>query len=572
MRVDNLESLTRYPLNQLEILDRRSTQEWQLIVLENEFTRVEILPDFGGMIRQITDLRNGFSVFSANLEIEGGGGRGAQIDGGIQWYVGDAPRDLSLAPIRYAIREPEDQDGAASVVMFERLPGLPISWHASISLNHDSNAIRIAFKLFNRGLMANAVSSGLAFPSEFEFDERWFSVANGMRLIVDSSRIVANESGSLLTLRPDCPQILPRETVGWEARLIIASEDSDVEFKHPELPISQSMFRATMNALWQSAYGDVVEGGEEDEDDLDDSDEDGEEQIPLHLFNEDDDAFLQIDDEGLDDEFDDLDSDEDDDDNELDGDNPFFEEFFDDPMELSAERQFIRAVVEFQLGASDGDELTIGDSIPGLRPMSLLCRAMMHARQQEFAQAIELVKDYLSYAADDPFTWWFLAALYRKSNIDSDVIENAHYLAPLDPLLRAEAFLSQSSAMTRDPNPLIKPLADDPDAMIDVACELMQVGFFDDLARWVDECRRHREIPQLRYMLAYAYRLQDTMMVEAAAEVSRASKAPLAPPFPSRVWEILAIRSMHEAFPNDARLAEIVALLDSAEEARQLYS
>ena len=99
------------------------------------------------------------------------------------------------------------------------------------------------------------------------------------------------------------------------------------------------------------------------------------------------------------------------------------------------------------------------------------------------------------YNADDPLLWWGKAVALRLAGEDNEQeLLNAHFLAPLEPALRAESFLSQPINPDGAPSPLLASLAENPEEFIEVACLLIDCGLFDQASRWIDEALRHRDL------------------------------------------------------------------------------
>lgn len=195
---------------------------------------------------------------------------------------------------------------------------------------------------------------------------------------------------------------------------------------------------------------------------------------------------------------------------------------------------------------------------PDRRAATLVALAYRAIASNNRPRAKQLIDDALGLNQEDHLAWWLRAALSRGES-ESD-LPNAHFLAPFEPVLRAESFLAMA-VNERDPNPLIAPLADDPDALIEVAVRLREAGLMDDLARWVDEALRHREVPMLRYILAEALLAKSRMAVEAADHIARVAKAPINPPYPWRSLERVVLERLHERFPDDARIAELLEMM-----------
>jgi len=174
-------------------------------------------------------------------------------------------------------------------------------------------------------------------------------------------------------------------------------------------------------------------------------------------------------------------------------------------------------------------------------------------------QADERFEQSLLFNGEDHLCWWAKAAAKRQANlVDEEQLElpNAHYLAPLEPVLRAEGFLAQSMAMSAEANPLLKPLEEIPENFVEVACTLIECGFNADASRWIDEAIRHVDLPMLRYLHAYCFLTGTRLVAEVSEQVSAAARLPFGPPYPWRLVERKALKALHERFPSNDRLRE----------------
>jgi hypothetical protein len=199
----------------------------------------------------------------------------------------------------------------------------------------------------------------------------------------------------------------------------------------------------------------------------------------------------------------------------------------------------------------------------GLEAAAAWNQARLAIRGRDWREADRWVDEGIQRQADDQLLWWLKSLIARhrgQTTGESPEILNAHYLAPLEPALRAEAFLSMDLHQSKEPSPLTKPLANDPDALLDVLDWLMDLGLTEDAARLADECLRHREVPLVRYLLAWSLLSHTRLEAEAAHHVGRASSAPIEPPLPWRPREVAAVQGLAARFPTDRRLAELAAL------------
>ena len=234
-----------------------------------------------------------------------------------------------------------------------------------------------------------------------------------------------------------------------------------------------------------------------------------------------------------------------------------------DPQPGTVEADVATAIAAF--GRDEEPDLPPeAESIPGLAGCLWGLRAMISARNQAWPDVIDACDHALETDARDQRLWWLRAVANRMlgGETDGPELPNAHYLWPSDPLLRAEGVLAAEVPEGRDPHPLLKSIKGDPGAMVDVAAHLCLLHLDVDLSRWVDECSRVQEVASLRYLLAYALLTRSRFEMQAAEYVVLAGRLPLAPPFPSRPIERVAIAALAKRFPNDKRLATLGGLMD----------
>jgi len=183
---------------------------------------------------------------------------------------------------------------------------------------------------------------------------------------------------------------------------------------------------------------------------------------------------------------------------------------------------------------------------------------------QRHADAEAAFEQALNYNAEDPLLWWGKAVAARLDGKENEAeVLNAHYLAPLEPALRAESYLAQPISLDPEPNRLLAPLEENPEEFIEVACLLIEAGMHDQASRWLDEAIRHRDLPMLRYLMAYCLVVKTRLNAEASEQVRVAGKTPLVPPFPFRDLERTAILTLSETFPSDQRLAVLAGYVNT---------
>lgn len=190
----------------------------------------------------------------------------------------------------------------------------------------------------------------------------------------------------------------------------------------------------------------------------------------------------------------------------------------------------------------------------GRRPIAFLSRAIRAFEERDWDRADREFERAISYNADDPLLWWGKAAGRRLAGGEgSDELANAHYLAPLEPLLRAEALLSQPESS--EPSQLLSAYEALPENYVEVACQLMEHGLYDQATRWIGEALRYRDLAMLRYLLAFALLHQTRMEAEAAVQV-RAARDAEPDPRPWRPVEQVALERLSARF-DDPQLHEM---------------
>lgn len=209
-------------------------------------------------------------------------------------------------------------------------------------------------------------------------------------------------------------------------------------------------------------------------------------------------------------------------------------------------------------GTIDTHEWLVGQAEPdheltSPRAQHFYRQAQAHCRAGDFSTAAALLRDSLNYDANQVMTWWLLARVQRLLEEDTDAtLLNAHYLAPLEPMLRSEAFLGQPIHEGSETHPLLKPLKNDPEALVEVACQLIAIGACQDAARWLDEAMRLRPHAMLALLYADLLLTQSRMDAEAGVWVAKAAKLGFDAPFPWRAVEADALDRLLVRFPTNA--------------------
>jgi len=179
-------------------------------------------------------------------------------------------------------------------------------------------------------------------------------------------------------------------------------------------------------------------------------------------------------------------------------------------------------------------------------------KAQQALRDGDLDLALDYLQDSLAYDANQVMTWWLLSRVQRLRGDDDEATRlNAHYLSPLEPLLRSEAFFAQPPHKGDDPHPLLQPLKTNPEALMEVACQLLTIHAHEDAARWLTEAMNLRPHAMLALVYADSLLQNSAMDSEAGVWVAQATQMPFEAPFPWRDHELAALDRLIARFPNN---------------------
>jgi hypothetical protein len=540
-----------YPLPLLRRTGQRQRTLFRTILIDNPFLQVTILPDLGGRIAQILDKRTGREIFPfrETVTLEDGGPRMARLPLGLRLRASEV--DLNeLGPVEFQLHEADDDSAIAGVWLFDPGIGSGITTHCFIGLPPDKANVLLEVRCQNRTLWPQ--------PYQVRFELGELLPETILTIQTDESPPGGGQDFVVpLTLGP-------RQMDSWSAVVApfsglgnhpVANSELGILFEGGQIRIQSAARRSGHKLVLLTQDGQSLEA-------------------PLDLHPE---RIVELPLAGLPAppvEAVVLDERKEEILRHRIGELPRAEAIAPVVSEPSGSLRLYESALG-ELLASSGrtaaDEKRLVCTLQAagfsleVRAASLVLQAMIALRRRDFEAAASLLEDALLYNAEDPLAWWLKAVAHRLAGGEDaeerPELPNAHYLAPLDPVLRAESFLAQN-VQSKEKSPLIVPIADNPDALVDVAVLLHEAGLREELSRWVDECLRHREIPMLRYLLADALLLGSRMQVEAAQHVQAASHTPINPPYPWRRTERLVLQGLHQAFPDDARIAELLRLME----------
>lgn len=177
-------------------------------------------------------------------------------------------------------------------------------------------------------------------------------------------------------------------------------------------------------------------------------------------------------------------------------------------------------------------------------------------RRGDLARADDLLAEALLYNAADIKTWTLRATVLRlRGELEeaSQVRLQVHLLAPLEPLLRTEAYLSTPPTPEGDAVNLLRPLTAQPHTFEETACDYLNAGCPNDAIRILEAPTRLElsETATRHYLLALAY-VQKGLRAQAVEHSLLAWRSDTEYLFPWRLEDLLALKEVLNLRPNDA--------------------
>ncbi len=549
LRIGLLEAVapaSPYPL--LRPTGQEETRTFAAILLENAYLRVTVLPGLGGRILSIFDKRTSTEILNpAAPHPRHGGRRGARLVGaGLQLLLDDGDRPNDLGPVDFQIEEPPE-----TVWLAEAAGGTGLSFHLRIELPPERAELRLEARILNRTRRPVFYNGALALEMgtvHTDGEVAWSPARRaGLRLRSDELEHGYFSNNRYTRARfSELALIGPRQTDAWSAVLTPFSGLDGL----PEVSDDAAAFLGGAKVQVQSvgplpgarlllglSDGQTLEAPADlyPEHVLD---------VPLESLPAKPVALIVQDAERTERL-------------RLQPKEPAYREPYAPflpgspaPSELDAP----------PVGAQDERGLRRLVFAPAPRALAHLELGHRAIARGEYAEADEHLENALLYNGDDPLNWWTKAMVRRLAGAEDEGPElpNAHYLAPLEPALRAEAFLASPQSG------LVAPLADKPELLVEVACLLLEVGARAEASRWIDEALHHRDVAMLRYLHAWSLLDKGRLETEAALHIAAAGRLLLEAPYPWREIEAEALRDLRTRFPNDKRLDEYAELVERA--------
>ncbi|MBL8047206.1 MAG: DUF5107 domain-containing protein [Chthonomonas sp.] len=512
---------TNYPFPPVVGTGQSGPQSIRTVVLENELLRVTVAVDLGGRILEVLDKRTGTELLPKVNALTLAG----LATTGVQWAVGPDVRPTATGPMHWMMQEPEDDDDAGELRLFELIPGAHLSLAVTLTLQPEEAVLAWEMRVHNRGFRSLEIWPGLRFPGETSLDSKR-----------RAGFAVVDEDCAFDQPYQRHQMLGPRESAVLRAKLVAVSGTSELS----EVNLAGSIHLQADQVFVQLSWPP--------------------EDAELHLQARSHQAFkspLQLD-------------------QSLTARIPLTGDV------ANPARVIVTAGGQPILGATPEsrplspnrkpalqpaiqtpeteEELSIATREAGLRGAAYARLGQLAAAAENWPLAAERFEAALMFNGDDPLAWADRALCDRHLAPDeqSQALLNAHFLSPMEPMLRAAAFLAQPGGFSADPHPLVAPLAEDPEALIDVAVRLLELGQWVDAGRWIDEALRHRPLALLKILQAYLLQFRSNMAAEAAGLVRDLETLPIEPPYPWHPTVLSALKELSDKFPDSPALQKWV--------------
>lgn len=133
-----------------KIDDEKAPKPYNMVILDNEYLRIEIMPEIGGRIYRAVDKTNNYDFVYYNQVIKPAlvGLAGPWISGGIEFNWPQHHRPNTFGPVEYRLEEKEDGSATVWVSEIDRMYGTKVT--AGFTLHPGKAYLEIHAQLYNR--------------------------------------------------------------------------------------------------------------------------------------------------------------------------------------------------------------------------------------------------------------------------------------------------------------------------------------------------------------------------------------------------------------------------------------
>lgn len=133
-----------------KIEDEKKPMPYRMVILENQYLHIEIMPELGGRIYRAVDRTNNYDFVYYNKVIKPAlvGLAGPWISGGIEFNWPQHHRPNTYGPVEYKLEEHADGSATVWVSEIDRMYGTKVT--AGFTLHPDKAYLEISAQLYNR--------------------------------------------------------------------------------------------------------------------------------------------------------------------------------------------------------------------------------------------------------------------------------------------------------------------------------------------------------------------------------------------------------------------------------------
>ena len=133
-----------------KIEDQKMLKDYTMLILENDYLRVEIMPELGGRIYRAVDKTNNYDFVYYNQVIKPAlvGLAGPWISGGIEFNWPQHHRPNTFGPVEYKLEQGEEGTATVWISEIDRMYGTKVT--AGFTLHPDKAYLEINAQLYNR--------------------------------------------------------------------------------------------------------------------------------------------------------------------------------------------------------------------------------------------------------------------------------------------------------------------------------------------------------------------------------------------------------------------------------------
>lgn len=132
-----------------QISGQKVNQDWQTLILENEYIKLGITPEIGGKLYYATDKTTDYNFIYKNNEVKPGniGMTGSWVSGGIEWCVLHHHRASTFLPMDYTTAEHED--GSKTIYIGETEPRHGMRWNVGVTVRPGKSYFEAEVAVYN---------------------------------------------------------------------------------------------------------------------------------------------------------------------------------------------------------------------------------------------------------------------------------------------------------------------------------------------------------------------------------------------------------------------------------------